>query len=73
MAWFALHCPAIIQAGEEPREGVRMVLLRRFGGSSWLRTYVAAVRKLLCRYDAIVTSSASPTFAMRVMAKDSRM
>ena len=28
-----------------------MALLRRFEGSSWLRTYVAAVRKLLCRYD----------------------
>jgi len=51
MALFALHCPAIIQAGEEPPEGVRMALLRRFEGSSWLRTYVAAVRKLLCRYN----------------------
>jgi len=51
MAWFALHCPAIIQAGEEPPEGVRMMLLRRFEGSSWSRTYVTAVRKLLCRYD----------------------
>ena len=26
-------------------------LLRRFEGCSWLLTYVAAVRKLLCRYD----------------------
>jgi len=51
MAWFALHCPAIIQAGEEPPEGVRMELLRRFEGSSWSRTYFAVVRKLLCRYD----------------------
>ena len=48
MAWFALHCPSIIQAGEEPPEGVRMALLRRFEGCSW---YVAAVRKLLSRYD----------------------
>ena len=51
MAWFALHCPAIIQAGEEPPEGVRMALLHRFEESSWLRTYVAADCKLLCRYD----------------------
>ena len=43
--------PSIIQAGEEPPEGVRMALLHRFEGSSWQRTYVAAVRKLLCRYD----------------------
>ena len=28
-----------------------MALLRRFEGSSWLRTYVVAVRKLLCWYD----------------------
>jgi len=28
-----------------------MVLLCRFEGSSWLRTYMAAVRKLLCWYD----------------------
>ena len=51
MAWFALHYPSIIQASEEPQEGVRMALLRRFEGCSWLMTYVAAVRKLLSRYD----------------------
>ena len=51
MAWFALHCPSIIQAREEPPEGVRMALLRRFEGCSWSQTYVAAVRKLLCRHD----------------------
>jgi len=51
MAWFALHCPAIIQAGKEPPEDVRMALLHQFEGCSWLLTYVAAVRKLLCRYD----------------------
>ena len=28
-----------------------MALLRRFEGCSWPLTYVAAVRKLLCRYD----------------------
>ena len=28
-----------------------MALLRRFEGSSWLQIYVAAVCKLLCRYD----------------------
>ena len=42
MAWFALHCPSIIQASEEPPEGVRM---------AWSRTYVVAVHKLLCRHD----------------------
>ena len=51
MAWFALHYPSIIQASEEPPEGVRMALLRQFEGCSWSRTYVAAVRKLLCRHD----------------------
>ena len=34
MAWFALHCPSIIQAGEEPPEGIRMALLHRFEGCS---------------------------------------
>ena len=47
----ALHCPSMIQAGEEPPEGVRMALLRGFEGCSWSRTYVAAVRKLLCCHD----------------------
>ena len=28
-----------------------MALLHRLEGSSWLRTYVVAVRKLLCQYD----------------------
>ena len=51
MAWFVLHCSAIIQAGKEPPEGVRMAHLRRFEGSSWPRIYVAAVRKLLCGHD----------------------
>ena len=51
MAWFALHYPSIIQAGEEPPEGVRMALLRRFERCSWSQTYVAAFRKLLCRHD----------------------
>ena len=51
MAWFALHCPSIIQAGEEPPEVVRMALLRRSEGCSSLLNYVAAVRKLLRRYD----------------------
>ena len=43
--------PSIIQAGEEPPEGVHMALLRQFEGCSWSRTYVAAVCKLLCRHD----------------------
>jgi len=51
MAWFALHYPATIQAGEEPPEGVQVAHLCGFKGSSWSRTYVAAVRKLLCQYD----------------------
>ena len=51
LALFTLHCPTIIQAGEEPSEGVRMAVLCRFEGSSWLQTYVPAVRKLLYRYD----------------------
>ena len=51
MAWFALHCPTIIQHWKEPPEGVWIAHLRRFEGSSWKRIYVAAVRKLLCRHD----------------------
>ena len=51
MAWFILHYPAIIQPGEEPLEGVRIVHLRRFEGSSRERIYVIAVRRLLCRHD----------------------
>ena len=41
----------MIEAGEDSPEGVRMALLRRFEGCSWLKTYVAAVHKLLCRHD----------------------
>ena len=41
----------MIQAGEEPPEGVRMALLHRFEGCSWLKTYVTVVRKLLCFHD----------------------
>jgi len=52
MVWFALHCPVIIQSGEEPPEGVRFAHLHRFEGSQWLRTYIAEVRKLVHRYDA---------------------
>jgi len=32
MAWFALHCPAIIQHGEEALEGVRFAHLHHFEG-----------------------------------------
>ena len=52
MVWFALHCPAIIQPGEEPPEGVRIAYFRQFEGSSWSRIYVTTVPKLLCRHDA---------------------
>ena len=34
MAWFTLHCPAIIQPSEETPEGVRIAHLRRFEESS---------------------------------------
>ena len=52
MTWFALYCPAIIQPGEEPLEGVRFVHLRRFKGSQWQLAYIAGVRKLMRRYNA---------------------
>jgi len=52
MAWFALHCPTIIQPGEEPPEDVRITHLCWFEGSSWKRIYVAGVLKLLCHHDA---------------------
>jgi len=51
MAWFALHCPAIIQTEKEPPEGVQIAHLCRFEGSSWERIYVDGVRKLQCRHD----------------------
>jgi len=51
MAWFALHCPVIIQPREEPPEGVRIAHICRFEGSSRKRIYVVAVRKLLSRHD----------------------
>ena len=51
MAWFALHCPSLIEAGKDPPQDVRMALLRRFEGRSWLKTYVAEARKLVRRYD----------------------
>ena len=43
MAWFALHCPAIIQAGEEMPEGVRFAHLHRFKKSQWEQCYIAGV------------------------------
>jgi len=52
MAWFALHCPALIGAGADPPQGVRTALLRRFEGCSWQKIYVAEARKLVRRYDA---------------------
>jgi len=51
MAWFALHCPAIIQPREEPPEGVRIAHLCQFEGSSWEWFYVAAVYQLMYRHD----------------------
>ena len=51
MAWFALHCPAIIQPGKEPPEGVRITHLRRFKGFSWEKIYAATVHKQLCLHD----------------------
>jgi len=52
MAWFALHCPSLIGAGEDPPQGVQTALLRRFEGCLWQKTYVAEARKLVRRYDA---------------------
>ena len=52
MAWFTLHCPSLIGAGADPPQGVRTALLHRFEECSWLKTYVAEVRKLVRRYDA---------------------
>ena len=51
MAWFALHCPSLIEAGVDAPQDVRMALLRRFEGCLWQKTYVAAAHKLLSRYD----------------------
>ena len=70
MAWFALHCPAIIQAGEEPPEGVRIVDLRDLHGYGlmWPRSASCCVGTT-----SIVSSGASLISAMRAMAKNSRM
>ena len=52
MAWFAMHCPTIIQLGEESSETVRFAHLHRFEKSQWERTYITGIRKLIRRYDA---------------------
>ena len=52
MAWFALHCPAIIQPEEEPPKGVHFAHLRRFEGSQWLRVYITETQKLVHHYGA---------------------
>ena len=51
MAWFTLHCLAIIQPEGDPSESVRFAYLRRFEGSQWMRTYTTGVQKLVCCYD----------------------
>ena len=52
MAWFALHCPAIIQPGEELLESVHFAHLCLLEGSQWLWTYIAGMQKLVRHYDA---------------------
>ena len=66
VAWIALHCLAIIQAGEEPPEGVRMALLHRFEGSAWLRTMWLRSINCCIFMTFIAFSDASPTFAMQL-------
>lgn len=73
IAWFALHCPVIIQPWEKPPEGVRW---RTFVGSKgphgnefmWLRSINYCVATTY-----IASFDVSLTFETLVMAKSSRM
>ena len=73
MAWFALHCPAIIQPGEEPPDDVRMVHLRRFDGSLWSRICVAIICKLLCHHDVYSLFWCFPYIREAGYGEESRM
>ena len=47
MAWFALHCPVLIQPGEEPPEGDYHAHIHYFENPQWIGTYLARVRRLV--------------------------
>ena len=52
MAWFALHCPVLIQPEEEPPEGVCFAHLRCFENSQWEGKYVTGVQRLVEHQDS---------------------
>ena len=52
MAWFALHCPVLIQLGEEAPEGVHFTHLCRFENTHWKGKYLAWVRRMVGRQDS---------------------
>jgi len=41
MAWFAFHCPVLMQPREEPPKGERHAHLHRFKNSQWKGKYLA--------------------------------
>jgi len=52
MVWLTLHCPVLIQPGEEPPEGEFYAHLPRFESSQWVGKYLAGVRRLVKRQDS---------------------
>jgi len=73
MAWFALHCPPLIEAGEDPPQGVQTALLRRFEGCSWLKTYVARPASWCVDMTLTAYSAVFPAFGVQDTTRDSEM
>ena len=47
MAWFAHHCPVLIQPGEEAPESVRLAHLCLIENSHWEGKYLVGVRRMV--------------------------
>ena len=52
MAWFALQCLVLIQAGEEALEGECHANLRRFENSQWVGQYLMGVQRMVSYKDS---------------------
>jgi len=52
MAGIALHCPVLIQHGEEAPEGECYAHIHRFENSQWVGKYLAEVQRLVERQDS---------------------
>jgi hypothetical protein len=47
MAWFVMHCPALIKPDAAPENGGNAASIQRYERSQWNASYVAAARKLV--------------------------